>query len=188
MTASAWRCFCAVDLGDGERAVLLEQTAPLRATGAEVRFTRETQIHVTLKFLGDTDPELLPRLRSALSSVRIEPFEWSVRGLGFFPPRGRPRVLWAGIEDGGRLAALARRVEDAVVPLGFARERRPFRSHLTLARVRGPRGLRELEQRVAALGGSVSVALAPALAFVLYRSHLEPAGSRYERLGEFAFG
>ena len=103
-----------------------------------LRWTAPDGVHLTLKFLGETSSRLLPaierRLVESLAGQRRFPLELS--GLGVFPGARSPRVIWVGL--GGDLDALAaaqRQVEEAMSPLGFAPERRPFSPHLTLARL-----------------------------------------------------
>jgi 2'-5' RNA ligase len=103
-------------------------------------------------------------------------------GFGCFPSGTRPRVVWADVVAGvAPLAALAADVQQALVPLGYVPEARPFRAHLTLGRVRSPRGVRALVDAVAA-AGAPDFGAWTAGEVVLYRSHLHPKGARYEPL------
>ena len=108
----------------------------LRRGSRGVRWVRPDQLHLTLKFLGETPSTELPELTSALAGVAAEtrPFHLSLAPGGVFPPNGPPRVVWLGLTPEEDLAALAARVEEALAPLGHAPERRPFRAHLTLGR------------------------------------------------------
>ncbi len=177
------RCFVAIDLPDDVRAAVAAAQQRLRdvAPKADVRWTSPAAIHLTLKFLGevaDVEP-----VRAAIAEVasRHGPIALAAGGLGAFPGPSRPRVLWAGITAGIReLGLLAADVERVVAPLGFAPDARPFRGHLTLARVRSPRGLGRIG---AVLGADASSFGAwTATDVVLYRSHLRPTGSIYEPL------
>ena len=99
-----------------------------------------------------------------------------------FPGAARPRVVWAGIVDGLReLVLLAAGIADALEPLGFAPERRPFRGHVTLGRVRSPRGFAPLARELDA-AARVTFGRWTASHVVLYRSHLRRTGSVYEAL------
>ncbi|MEX1252993.1 MAG: RNA 2',3'-cyclic phosphodiesterase [Dehalococcoidia bacterium] len=132
------RLFVACELPDDVREALGRVQADLRRAGADsLRWVRPEGIHVTLKFLGEVDAERVDAVTSALAAA-IEPFELRVRpsALGTFGG-DRLRVVWVGLEgDIDALASLAGRVEGALEPLGFPRERRPFAPHLTLARPR----------------------------------------------------
>jgi 2'-5' RNA ligase len=106
--------------------------------------------------------------------------------LGAFPPSGRPRILWLGVEEipeAGRLAALASALESAVRRFGLPPEERPFRSHLTLARA--DRRTRAESPSSGALGG---IGELDALEVVLFRSELGPGGARYTALERFPLG
>ncbi len=103
-----------------------------------------------------------------------------MRGLGAFPTPTRPRVIWAGVDEGAAQAAtLARRVDEALVALGFAPEPRAFAAHVTLGRVRAPRANPRLAEALAASGtfGRQRVDR-----LVLMRSQLSPRGARYTEL------
>ena len=180
------RCFVAIDLPHDVRATLEGQCQRLRAVAplADVRWVRVAAMHLTLKFLGEVPEERLAGVRDALAATTAATpaIALACAGLGMFPGPSRPRVVWAGVTDGLReLGLLSAAVERAVEPLGFAPERRPFRGHVTLARVRSSRGVRPLARAVEVAGrlpfGSWSASQA-----VLYRSRLHPTGSVYEVL------
>jgi 2'-5' RNA ligase len=156
-----------------------------RRIGAELRgwrWVRPEGIHLTLRFLGDVDDSRDARARAVWREViaGCAPFGLRLTDLGRFPPRGRPRVLWVGVEEtdpGGALATLAERLESAARELGFDPESRPFRPHLTLARGGRP----GIPSDPAALGirGSAEGRVREV---VLYRSDLLPTGARYTAL------
>ena len=105
------------------------------------RLTAPERVHLTLKFLGEVQPEDLTRVGSALERIgqHGEPFDAAVSGFGVFPSARRARILWAGIGRGAEgFGSLSRAVEDLLEPEGFAREERPFVPHLTLGRARRP--------------------------------------------------
>jgi 2'-5' RNA ligase len=156
----------------------------------EVRWAAPENVHLTLQFLGAVPEERVPALRAALAAAAAasRPLSLEVKGAGGFPSGRRPRVLWAGVEgDGAALSALVAGVGRLLAPLGFSPEGRPFSPHLTLGRAREGRG-------APGLGGALAQAAAAdpvpwrADALVLFRSHLSPAGSRYEALERFPLG
>ncbi|HEY1371831.1 MAG TPA: RNA 2',3'-cyclic phosphodiesterase [Candidatus Binatia bacterium] len=116
-----------------------DQLAPLLK---DIRWIKRESLHLTLKFLGHVDDVKIGDIQTAAEAA-VAPllrFTVSCRGLGAFPDIRRPRVLWAGLE-GGALPALAEATEQALEPLGFPREKRDFRPHLTIGRWReGARG------------------------------------------------
>ena len=174
------RTFIAVPLPN-ECQVLLEQMQQsLRACKAEVRWVAVQSIHLTLKFLGEVDPEAIPDLNVSLSEAckSERQFELKLRGLGCFPNLRNPRVLWCGI-DGAieSLLRLQQRVESACTELGFAPEDRPFRPHLTLGRIQGRRNVQSLLDRVAV--GSDLECIFQTDCFHIYKSSLKPQGAVY---------
>src|SRR5207244_2026935 len=151
---------------------------------ADVRWVDPTGLHVTLKFLGEVREGELSSVAGAVRATAAEhaAIGLALGGLGGFPSLARPRVLWAGIRTGtpelGRLAAA---LERTLQPLGFPPESRPFRGHVTIARVRSPRGLGRI---TAAIEATPDVAFGNWTAgdVILYRSHLRPTGATYEPL------
>ena len=111
----------------------------LGSTGEKVKTVAPSNMHITLKFLGDTQEWRIPPLLEAMDSV-IEgsPFEVLVAGTGTFGRRGSPSVLWAGIEDDGSLRRLASSIDAECEKQEFKREKRGLNPHLTLARVKRP--------------------------------------------------
>jgi len=164
----------------------------LGSAESAVRWVRPEGIHITLKFLGsvpgDQVPELARRLTATLANQPV--FSLTIHGLGVFPNPRSPRVVWLGLE--GDLAALdqaQQRVEEATEPLGYPREKQPFRPHLTLGRVREGMSSEDLAEigrlaREWPEGSGVSFA---ATAASLMRSNLGRGGSRYTRLAEIPF-
>jgi RNA 2',3'-cyclic 3'-phosphodiesterase len=180
------RCFVAIDLPPDVRDTLGAAAERLRAVAprADVRWTAVTAMHLTLAFLGEVAEERVTAIRDALVGVTswTPPIALVCGALGTFPGAARPRVVWAGIVDGLReLGLLAAGVADALEPLGFAPERRPFRGHVTLGRVRSPRGFSPLARELDA-AGRATFGRWTASHVVLYRSHLHRTGSVYEAL------
>src|SRR5215469_14052991 len=102
------RLFVALDFPDGVRLSLRGLIERLRQESRGARWVRPEGMHVTLKFLGETDPKNLAAIRGALAGLRSPGrVEMRFRGLGFFPDGRRPRVLWCGIEASPNLAELS---------------------------------------------------------------------------------
>lgn len=135
------RTFIAVELPEGVRAALVGSIREVARRWDEggVRWVGEENMHLTLRFLGDTDPDQVPALSAGLSRVigEEEVFELGLREMGCFPNPRRPRVIWVGLQDEGeRLGGLQKGVERLVCDHGWEGEKRAFRPHLTLGRVR----------------------------------------------------
>ena len=174
------------------RAALAAASATLgtQAAGLPVAWVAPENFHITLKFFGGVDEARLPALIDALRATAVDrgPFDLEITGLGAFPSVSRPRVLWAGAEEGAAaLGALALAVDDAVAPLGFPREERPFTAHVTLARVREPRRAPGLAEALGAAAprrfGRVRIEQ-----LALMRSDLSPRGARYTGLSAVPLG
>ncbi len=192
MAPSHLRLFVACELPEVLRSALAGLQADLRErAGAQLRWVRAEGIHLTLKFLGEVNESRLDQIESALCGS-VEPFDVGVRPakLGGFGG-GRLRVIWVGLEgDLDELGQLARVVERALAPVGFEEESRPFRPHLTLARVPDRLGndqRRELSELVAAfeLPAMPSVRLSQ---LSLIRSVLGPGGARYQTISRYPAG
>jgi 2'-5' RNA ligase len=153
-----------------------------------VRWVRDEGLHATVKFLGPVAETQLPALRTALGgAVHGTPqLAAGVRGLGVFPTLKRPRVVWVGL-DCAPLAALARAVDDALEPLGFARESRPFRAHITLGRVKDSGAPPELTPALRAHWDD-DLGTCALRELVAYRSDLRRDGAVYTKLWTIPFG
>jgi len=147
---------------------------------ARASWTREHNLHLTLKFFGDTAVERVEQLSQALKAAakQAQPFEIELGGCGAFPPRGKPNVLWIGIKDpSNTLHKLYESLESECATAGFERERRLFNPHLTIARIRNPRNGRALaELHQATVFDSQPVEVNDVC---LIRSELGSEGSRY---------
>jgi 2'-5' RNA ligase len=186
----SWRIFIAIELPASTRLRLKDHIDRLRDALPDARasWSREENLHLTLKFLGDTPVsqiETLSEVAKRAASNAI-PFELIVSGVGAFPPRGQPRVLWIGIEDTSeQLGKLQQALEDECDKEGFARETRPFHPHLTIARLRKPHGSRELAALHEEMGFETETVRASAL--VVVRSELRSEGSRHTVISRHEF-
>lgn len=152
----------------------------LRETRTDLKLVSVDHFHVTLKFLGDTEEGLVPEIVSAMreASTGIPPFTLTVRGSGAFPSLSRPRVLWVGLEGADPLARIARALDQHLRALGYGAETRPWSAHVTLARVRGPRGL-DRTQEVLRKHQDETFAEVRLEEIRLKKSVLRPAGPEY---------
>ena len=111
---------------------------PMARGLGDVRWLGEDQQHVTLRFIGELDNGRLEEVAETLALVEGAPFDLRLTGLGHFPPRGEPRVLWVGVERSAELARLKRRIDRVLAAIDLLPENRKFTPHVTLARIRGP--------------------------------------------------
>jgi 2'-5' RNA ligase len=176
------RAFVALEMEPRFRDALADLVTRLRPRAAGARWVRPEGIHLTLRFLGNASPSQLDALRPPLAAAAAScpAVEGRVSGLGTFPERGRPRVLWLGLELPPEVLSLQAACEAAAVAAGFPAETRPFRSHLTLARFR---------ERVARPSlPSVDLDRARLHTLVLFRSELRRGGAIYTPISRFPLG
>ncbi len=140
----AFRAFISVDVGD--RIDWHHLRKELADVDRGVRPVRAEQLHLTLRFLGDTDEGLVEPLQELMaSSVEgFEPFRLTFEGVGAFPNARKPRVVWIGLTGADPLVTISRRLEQGIVELGFKPEKRAFRPHATVARIKNVRRLGRL--------------------------------------------
>ncbi|MEO8247319.1 MAG: RNA 2',3'-cyclic phosphodiesterase [Chloroflexota bacterium] len=183
-----WRCFVAIPIGDALRAALSAASAPWQTTlrDTDVRWMDPASWHVTLAFLGDVDPDHVPVLAEQLPELVAQhaPVQLVPEGLVAWPRVDETRMVWCRFRPESAICELHNRVAGS---LGTT-ERRRFRPHVTLARVRGGRSL-ELADQVGA-GDAAAPVLPTTVAHevTLYRSHLDPAGTTYEALARAPLG
>jgi len=177
------RTFIAVHVPDRVRSKIAEFQNRLKPFGCDVRWVRPESIHVTLKFLGDVRAEqiggIAESIRKAVES--LDSFDVLVGGAGVFPDARRPRVLWIGVQKGSEeLIVLASKIEDVCSKFNFKKEMRAFSAHLTIGRVRSPKGiasLMEAMQTIGFEGGSY-----PVEEIVVMKSDLQQTGAVYTPL------
>lgn len=182
-----WRVFCAVEIPHGTRQRVLGHITKLRASAPEVRasWSREVNIHLTLKFLGEIPKDKVTNFQTAISRAAsgIVPFPILIAKAGVFPQRRDPRVLWIGVTDSeGQLSDLHSRLETECDQKGFPRDARKFHPHLTLARLRNQRGARQLAQIHEGLSFAPEEITVTEL--LLIRSELSSKGSNYTTISK----
>jgi 2'-5' RNA ligase len=156
-----------------------------RDAGVDLRWVAPANYHVTLAFLGWTRDDALGAVTDALRDAVAGATRLSFRTtrLGGFAALDKATVLWAGIDDGGGLARLAEPIADAASRLGFARDRRPYTPHVTLARLREPRALREVVLPMAEqMFGDTKID-----SVTLFESETKSTGSVYREIEKIAF-
>jgi len=167
------RLFVAVDVPEAHKLALESLCNGL--PGA--RWVRDRQFHLTLQFIGATEGPTVQAVTEALHGVRADPFELRLAGLGHFPPRGEPRVLWVGVDGGEELFALHRQVERVLKRAGIPPEDRKYSPHLTLARLNGTPLPRLLEFMRGHLEWSLEPF--PVIDFQLFSSTLSTDGAQH---------
>ncbi len=197
------RTFLAVELGEELRKRIAQTQQDLKQRlsrealrDVRISWVQPGSIHLTIKFLGDTDEQLIDPMRTAIDQAMREhrPLYIPLERLGTFPRPQQPRVLWVGAsqqweqgEEAKRLAVLHRAVEDCCATFHFASDGRPLSPHLTLARVKeGERQVGQALAKSGAMDRSLSLESVALESIVLMKSELRPTGSVYTKLWEIA--
>ena len=183
------RAFIGVDAPDQAKNALSALVETLTGLGLRnVRWVRPEGIHLTLKFLGNTGPDLVPRILDALeeSSRGLAAFDLGLADLGVFPGIANPKVLWVGLRgDLEELKELQQRAEAHLEHLGFPADARGFSPHLTLGRARADLSPKQRRQMGEALRKVAPVSSVEwrVREVHLIQSTLTPEGAVYRRLG-----
>jgi 2'-5' RNA ligase len=183
------RCFIAIELPEPIKEAVGELIEVLNKHHGDVKWVVYKNLHLTLKFLGKTSEDLIPKIDESLSHsvLSYKPFCIKIYDVGVFPNRKYPRVIWVGIEDSEILKRLQRDIEDKMVLLGYQRENREFYPHLTVGRVRSQKGMANLIQEIDNFKGkdfgSIDVHT-----IRLMQSELRPTGAQYFCLREIPLG
>jgi RNA 2',3'-cyclic 3'-phosphodiesterase len=177
------RLFIAIDVPNDVRKALGEVQRALRPLTGTARWVAPESIHITLRFLGEVPEKRLEDIDAELTGLTWKPFTITVRGVGFFPGNRSPRVLWAGMEA-PTMQGLAEQLDTRMERLGFDKEKRAFRPHITLARAKNTRMDSALVSAAAKYEehdfGSFTVDR-----LFLFKSTLKAPGPAYEKLKEF---
>lgn len=185
------RLFVAIEIPETIRQQLGLGSRELRRVLPRARWVRPELMHLTLLFLGDTDRELVPeldrRLGEAFSSYR--PLAIRVSDLGAFPPKGRKRVIWAGIDADGDLIGLQAAVEEAVEKVTgrkvVKKKGKPYHAHVTLARCDPPWPPSALDRLAAGFGHDHSRPFRVAAGFLIESELRRGAGPRYRKVSTY---
>ncbi len=150
------------------------------------RWVRPENLHISLRFIGETAGGDEIDIDQALGAVGFEAFEVTLAGVGCFDRRGRVHVVWAGVENPESLMRLQGKVESALVRFGLEPEHRKYKPHVTLARMKkgAPREVGQyLEAQNGFTAGPFTVAR-----FTLFESHLGSGGPHYRALADYPLG
>lgn len=170
------RLFVAIDLPDSTKDFLVDLDPKIRG----VRWTDASQMHLTLAFFGDVPEDVGLVLREKLSAIVFGAFFLPITGVGTFPPKGPPKIIWIGVGRGHpHLFQVHKRVQEAALAAGIEPELRPWHPHITIARCRdvAPQSIRKFLQSNA----DFDAGMIRAEAFHLYSSKLTPAGPIHAR-------
>lgn len=181
--AEVIRTFICIDVSASIKNRLAILQDELRKLDASVSWVKPTNIHLTLKFLGDVPATNLSKVIEAARRVcgSCRRFEVEVNGAGSFPSPRKPNVLWIGLVHlPEALLSLQRKLETALEAEGFARETKPFKPHLTIGRIRQPRNAQFVADELLKRGFATE--RFPADEVIVMRSDLTPRGALYTPL------
>jgi 2'-5' RNA ligase len=180
---SVVRAFLSIDIED---RILLSRISQIQKRldlqSAKMKVVETDNIHFTLRFFGDTPLARLDQMRECLQQIKINPFEIKILGVGAFPNRRRPRVIWIGVTDNSqKVVQLKDKVDDRLTEIGYDAENEKFTPHATIARVRSVRDpgqlVHNLENLSEELVGNMIVS-----SICMKKSTLTPSGPVYETL------
>lgn len=181
------RTFIAIDLPDDIRGRMHAAISSLDHGSREVNWVKPENIHITLKFLGNTEPGTIEKIKEAIGSsvAGIKPMLLSINGIGGFPSLKSPRVLWAGVLENPELTRLHANIEERLTTAGFERDSRVFHPHITLCRIKSIRDSMELGAAANASGIAIKETFT-ADSVTIYSSVLSSQGSTYTVLERIA--
>ena len=174
------RLFIALDLPEAIKTQLKTLCAGL--VGA--KWVSYSQMHLTLRFIGDADATQQAHIQTGLASIHATPFTMVLQGISQFSPNGKLRVIWVGIEAEAGLYDLQKKIERVIADSGFEPADHAFSPHITLARFRTPPSADTIQHYMALHQSFMSDAFAVD-GFILYSSQLAPNGSIYHQEGTF---
>jgi RNA 2',3'-cyclic 3'-phosphodiesterase len=184
------RIFVAADISEEarRRAAAYIENLKKQFPRLRVGWDKPEKLHLTLKFLGDTGEPELAKLTAAVEAAarQTTAFKLRISGTGVFPNQRKARVLWLGVTDEDEnLRRLNEILESECARRGFEREKRDFKAHLTIARLREPERSESLAE--AHLGQTFEAVEFEVSEIVIYESELLPQGSRYKVVSKHAF-
>ncbi|MFN7170872.1 MAG: RNA 2',3'-cyclic phosphodiesterase [Candidatus Omnitrophota bacterium] len=182
------RTFIAIEIPEILCAEFAQLQEELKKAEADIKWVEPKNMHLTLKFLGDTEETKITKIKESLQKIsqKANSFEINFRGLGAFPNLESPRVLWIGIEKGkDKLFELATKIEDELKILGFPKEKRQFSAHLTLGRIRSFKNREKLKTTIKEKVNFKARNKMYLKEIVLFKSQLTPSGPIYTCLAKF---
>ncbi len=184
------RLFIAMELPADARHAVATGISPIRRKGFDVKWVATENLHLTLKFLGNTPDDQVEAIREVMErcAAGLPPLHLSLQGMGAFPSARKPRVLWVGMQgEVEPLAGLARALDRELEPLGFVPENRPFSPHITTGRARRGGRLPSMERLFPETEGEVLAEFVVG-EIVLFESTLTPSGPIYTRAAVVTLG
>ncbi|MEM4717682.1 MAG: RNA 2',3'-cyclic phosphodiesterase [Desulfurococcaceae archaeon] len=177
------RTFIAVEIESSDVLKKLIQSRDfLVSTGADIKPVEDENIHLTLRFIGEIPVGIVKALCNEITNLKFERFRIHIKGIGVFPSLNRPRVIWAGIEEGSnKVIDLHTQIERIIRKLGIPTDREEFTPHVTIARVKGVRGLESLIKALSQLTNT-DFGYSDVTRVYIKKSVLTPSGPIYSNI------
>jgi 2'-5' RNA ligase len=184
------RTFIAIEIPGDIISKIRELQEGIKVYGLKIRWVRPENIHLTLKFLGDVEADKIGEISEAISKTveGYTPISLTAKGIGVFPSIRRPRVLWVGLT--GQLESLVKlqkTLDENLKVLGFPGEKRPFKGHLTMGRIKAKIDVKKFGDALMEFRNFESETFT-ADQIVLYKSELKPSGAFYTELASASLG
>jgi 2'-5' RNA ligase len=173
------RLFVAIDLPERIKDDITSTYMAIPGT----RWVEEAQLHITLRFIGEVDNTITENIMHSLKSASVSPFNLTLKGVGHFPPRKIPRILWVGIANNPDLIRLQNKIERSITSTGIEPDTRKFHPHITIARLNSA----PPEKVALFLSANSLFTTEPfeVYRFHLYSSHLKKEGAYHEILQSY---
>ncbi len=179
------RIFIGIRLSEQAHEDIEKALKPFRKIHTPIKWTKQENVHLTLKFIGEIPDEKYSPIESVLDNTDFNtgPFDLKISGFGKFG-RGRDlNIFWVGIEKNEKLDSIYRKIENALAKIGIEKEKRPFTPHITLGRNKKQFEFKPIFDLLDA-SANQPVTTSPVASFQVFRSELRPAGPVYTVLKE----
>lgn len=184
------RLFIAVDLPERVKKILSACEKELEKSGADAKWIKSENVHLTIKFLGHVPSETIKNITDILDNLLSghEKFEVTLSELGCFPKIATPRIVWAGVEDKKQiLKNIAFSVEEALTKCGFEKEKKEFQAHATLGRIRSHQNRIALMEKIIDANQHFKKEKFLIDNITLFESRLSPQGPAYSVVHQIKF-
>ncbi|MFW9906967.1 MAG: RNA 2',3'-cyclic phosphodiesterase [Candidatus Thorarchaeota archaeon] len=177
------RAFLSIDIEESaliSRIVQIQQK--LSPQGAKMKLVEPDNIHFTMRFFGDTPLARVNQIQDCLKQIKITPFDINIVGVGAFPSKRKPRVIWIGVTDNSQLIVDLKLVVDNLLnEIGYQGEKEKFTPHATIARVRAIKDSNQIVRNLEELA-SEPVGIMTVKSISMKKSTLTSSGPIYETL------
>jgi len=177
------RAFLSIDIEDHALLSRISQVQQkLNLQGAKMKIVEPNNIHFTMRFFGDIPVTSIDQIQDCLNQIKITPFEINIVGVGAFPNRRKPRVIWIGVADNSHLIIeLKSRIDELLREIGYKIEKEKFTPHATIARVRSIKDINRLLENLDELANE-PIGNMKVRSVSMKKSTLTPSGPIYETL------